>query len=639
MNTFIFPFITWLAGIIIILLFLFIISRNNLWFRKYGVTLFFVFWFLSFTVYFGGYFLGDGAGENSFFHAFSSLFSAIFSSSRIMAMELDLKEIGLLAEYEIYQALCSTTVFSAILLLGTTLLSNIGGSIIGRIRLLFLEIIGTRRNIYLIYGLSRETAYLISDIRRCDVKATILILQSRSESGEEEQQREMWQNDAFQYGASKVFISSERPLAFLTRVAGKCRKHTCVILMNPVRWKNTSMLQSFCSSTDSRKMEGIHFYVLYDRQKSERIARIKELQGWDIHWISKEELSARQMLMSPSFLDVFPSADCRNGYIGRRLRLAVIGYSGTAEELVCYLASCIQTAGMEICIDWFDEEIDSKTACFRIGRPELFKAVSLALLEEKAGSMEFYRYFMENGHRPDGIFLVQEEGRENADLAFRLREVLGQRENIPIFARMDSVHEDQDALKAAAIHSFGCMEQICSYDVLIGGKLDVMAKAVHCYYENYYGKIGDTESFWKEADLYEKRSSRAHAINIPWKLKCAGFRMTEGMQDNVFEKELAANPQLLHNLSVGEHLRWEASLFQEGWRTARPEDLPPEQSRDLENKLHVCLVPWEELAQAEDYYGIDYRGLDKRLVEALPDIVGKAGCRIRKEGEENAAGE
>lgn len=388
----------------------FFISRNNLWFRKYGITLFFIFWFLSFTVYFGGYFLGSELVGNRFFHAFSSLFSAIFSSSRIMAMELDLKETGRLAEYEVYQVLCSTIVFVAILLLGTTLLSNIGGSVIGRIRLLFLETIGTRRNVYLIYGLSRETVYLTGDIRRCDAKATILLLQSRSENGEEKEQQETWQNDAFQYGASKVFLSSEKPLNFLMHVAKKCRLNTYVILMNPVRWKNTSMLRNFCSSKDSQKIAKIHFYVLYDRSKSERIAQIKGLREWDIHWISKEEMSARQVLLSPSFLEVFPSADCHNGRIGRELRLAVVGYSDTAEELVCYLSSCIQTAGMRICIEWFDTEICSKTAYLRVSRPELFKAVSLELLEEEPGSMEFYQYFMENDHLPDGIFLVCDEG-------------------------------------------------------------------------------------------------------------------------------------------------------------------------------------------------------------------------------------
>lgn len=633
MNIFIFSLLTWLTGIAVILLFLFFISRNNLWFRKYGLTLFFVFWFLSFTVYFGGYFLGGGSGENRFFHAFSSLFSAIFSSSRIMAMELDLNETGRFAEYEVYRVLCSTIVFAAILLLGTTLLSNIGGSIIGRIRLLFLETIGTRRNVYLVYGISREAVYLISDIRRRDKKATVLLLQDRSEDGEQKERQEVWQNDAFQYGASKVLISSEKPLDFLVHVTGRCRRHTYVILMDPIRWKNTAMLQSFCSSKDSQKTAGIHFYVLYDRPKSERIAQIKGLQEWDIHWISKEEMSARQALLSPSFLNVFPAADCCKGCIGRALRLAVIGYSGTAEELFCYLSSCIQTAGMRICIDWFDTGIGSKTAYFRIGRPELFKAVSLVLSEKEAGSMEFYQYFMEKEHLPDGIFLVQEEGEKNVDLAFKMREFFRKQgqEHIPIFARMDSILADREALEASGIDSFGCMEQIYSYDVLIGEKLDAVAKAVHCYYENFYGKIGDMESFWKKATLYEKQSSRAHAVNIPWKLKSVGFRMAEGMRDDAFEKELADDPQLLNNLSVGEHLRWEARLFLEGWKTARPGELAPKQRKDNIKKLHACLVPWEELEQVENCYGVRYRDLDKHLVEALPDILQKVGCRIQKE--------
>lgn len=603
-----------------------------MWFRKYGFTLFLVFWFLGFTIYFGGYFFGTESGENRLFHAFSSLFSAIFSAGRIMAMELDLRETGRLAEYEIYQVLCSSIVFAAILLLGTALLSNIGGGVIGRIRLLFLKTTGTRRNVYFVYGLSQETVYLIEDIRRHDTRATILILQSRSEYSEQKEQQVTWQNDALQYGAARILLPSGKTLNFLVHVAGKCRRHIYVILMNTVQWKNAAMIREFCILQDWRKMPRVHFYVLYEREKSERIAQRTELQGWDIHWISNEELAARHVLMQPCILDFFPTEDCHDGYIGRDLRLAVIGYSKTAEELCYYLASCLQTAGMRICIDWFDGEICQKAAWFRVSRPELCKAASFEFLETEPGSGEFYQYFLDENHLPDAVFLACADSGKNAVLSLQMKDLLTRqnREQISVFARMDSIYEDQTALEAAGIHSFGCREQIYSYEVLIGEKLDIVAKAVHCYYKNFYGKIGDTENFWKEAGVYERQASRIHAVHIPWKLKCAGFQMEKGTGNTVFEKELAGNPKLFQNLSVGEHMRWEARLFLEGWRTARLEELPSKQNRDERKKLHACLVPWEELAAVERHYGVCYRDLDRHLVEALPDILARVGYQIKK---------
>ncbi len=621
---------TWLLGILAVLIFLYFMSRNNLWMRRYGMTLFLVFWFLGFTVYFIGYFFGSSISEDSIFHAISSLFSAIFSSGRIMAMEIDLKETGSLADYKLYQFICTFVIFSAILLLGATLLTNIGGGVIGRLRLLFLRTIGTRHNIYMIYGLSKETVYLIKDIRRSDKKATILLLHDRSEDMEQIEGGEALENDAFQQGAFRISFSAEKPLLFLEGIAKRCKKNMYLIFMHPVSWKNTSMVQDLLSS-HIKNLSRLHLYVLYDRRKSQHIAERGEFQGLDIHWISMEELTARQVIDMPCFLDVCPTDRCRDGRGDFEIRMAIVGYSGVAEELCRYLVSCVQIAGVKVSILLFDLKIGEKSAYFRMSNPEIFKAASIIPIELAPDTEGFYEYFIREEALPDAVFFTGDVGEETMNFAFRLQDVLKNqgKETLPLFVRMESVRENNLALKSVGIHSFGCMEQVYSYEVLIDEELDVIASAIDRYYKEYNVPYKAGENSWQEASIYEKMSSRAHAMHISWKLRCAGFQIVKGENSRIYEEKLKENPLLLENLSKGEHLRWNACLFSEGWRAAKPEEFPKGQHKDEVSKRHACLVSWEELNGVSQYYGRDFYKTDRELVLALGRILENAGYGIQ----------
>lgn len=632
MEEIIIPFITWIIGIAAILLFLYFISRHNLWIRKYGLTLFLAFWFLGFTIYFIGYFFGSEITDHRLFHAISSLFSSIFSSGRIVTMEIDLKETGRFSEYKVYQTACVTIIFSAILLLATTVLANIGGGIIGRIRFIFLQTIGTRQNVYLIYGLCRETVYMAGDIHRQDPKATILLLHDRNENtGKEEDCRKVLENDLFQHGAAKLSFTSEKPLPFLMRIAMKCRKQTFLLLMDCVCWKNTSLLGKL-NLPSLEAIPQLHLYILYEKGISECIAQESALQEWDIHWISHEELAARQVLMTSSFLDICPVCDGSCGRADQELKLAVVGYSQTAEELCRYLASCVQTAGMTVSLLLFDKKIQSKTAYFRVSNPEISKAASVVLMDMEPDSLEFYEFFQTEQNHPDGIFFAGDDEKHNTLYAFQLRELMQRctNRNIPFFVLRNSIQEEHRAFELSGFQSFGCMEQIYSYDVLIGEELDTIAKAVHRYYKVFYGEDGDMQLLWKQASLYEKMSSRALAIHIPWKLKCAGFQKVPGKPDNTYDEELVNNPELMENLSIGEHLRWNAYLFAEGWKMAAPEELPSNRNKDKKRKLHACLVSWEELVTVGTHYNVDYQHLDRHFIKSLAQILQNAGYTIQK---------
>lgn len=622
--------LTWAAGIVLLVVLLYFVSRHNLWFRRYGMTLFLGFLVLGFTVYFWGYFWGCEGDKGSILHAIGNLFLALFSAGRIFVVELDIGTTQAAEFNEIYRAVYGVVMFAAMLLLVVTVLANVGGGIIGRIRLTFLRTLGSRHNVYLIYGISDEAVHMVKDIYSKDRGSTVLLLCGRDEADDGEDRKRL-ENEAFRYGAFKISFTDGKRQPFLLQIAGRCRKHTYILCMSRERWKNVRMLGEICKRAPESRTARLHLYVLYESEKSRQIADGERFRGWDIHWTDPEQLTARQVMAMPEFLSICPEDGSADGRADRTLELAVVGYSRTAEELCRYLITGVQTAGMRVRLHMFGNGLERGMAYFKAENPQLSAVAGLTLRQEEPGSAEFYRFFEQESGRMDGIFYTGPDKEENTRLALRVGALVRRTDGaVPSFVWGRSVREDSDVLSAAGIACFGCMEQVYSYDILIGEALDAMAKAVHRYYKVFYGEDGDTESLWKQAGLYEKLSSRSLAVHIPWKLRCAGFEIVKGAKSGEFTRALEENPRLTENLSDGEHSRWAASLFTDGWRTAAPEELPQGKNKDTATKRHACLVSWEKLPEVSAYYGTDFRYLDTHLIKALEEILDDAGCSARR---------
>ena len=194
--------LTWAVGILLLLVLLYFVSRHNLWFRRYGMTLFMVFLVLGFTVYFWGYFWGCEGDKGN-------LFLALFSAGRIFVVELDIGTTQAAEFNELYRAVYGVVMFAAMLLLVVTVLANVGGGIIGRIRLMFLRTLGSRHNVYLIYGSSDEAVHMVKDIYRKDRGSTVLLLSGRDETADEEE-RKCIENEAFRYGALRYPLQTTK---------------------------------------------------------------------------------------------------------------------------------------------------------------------------------------------------------------------------------------------------------------------------------------------------------------------------------------------------------------------------------------------------------------------------------------------
>ena len=634
----------WGFGILIVVWLLYFITRHSLWFRKYSLPLFLLFLIFGFTLYFFGYQYGGDkpVGGSPLLRAVGDTFLALFCSGRMLSMELDIAEAGVLSDNSLYRALYGIVVFITMVLLATAILTNIGGGILGRIRFLFLRVFGSRQNVYFIYGISKESVCLTNDIRRKDPGSTVLLLEAREDTADPDSFARRLENEAFRRGAFKIAFSPDHEPSFLPRVLKKCRKELYLICMNPASEKNIFFLEKSLKLLEQEDVSRLRPYLVYEREKSRFMADTPPFSGWDIHWVDPAELAARQLLLLPGFPDILPLDRLQDGAAHEKLSLALLGFSKTAEFLYEYLSSCVQTAGLSVTFYLLDENTSKNSAWFLKSNPGLASLISFVPLDPEPETPEFYDLFSDSSTKLDGLFFLGEDSSQNVRLALRLREWLEkQGRPVPFFLLGQNIWGDRLVLDACRVSCFGLTEQIYSYDIFIEEKLDAMAKAVHLYYSDFRQSSGDPDALWKKASLYEKTSSRALALHFPWKSRCAGFEIVplqnsdpKTPSGSVFEKELEGNPALLHNLAVGEHRRWCAYLFSRGWQQISPEELPSGQSKDSSRKRHACLVDWEKLPEVDAYCGTNFQELDFHLIRSLENILHFAGYHLERRKEE-----
>lgn len=182
-------------------------------------------------------------------------------------------------------------------------------------------------------------------------------------------------------------------------------------------------------------------------------------------------------------------------------------------------------------------------------------------------------------------------------------------------------------------------------EVLCSDALDRMAVALNqCYCE---GNGRTAAENWASCDYFSRNSSRASADFVPALIRAAGRSV-----EQVLKGDWALTEEQLENLGRTEHLRWCAFHYVMGFETMSGEIFrercvryreEKEQlgksalriGKDTVERLHACLIPWEELDElsaAENAVTggkVDYKAMDCNNVLILPKVL-QAGLESRK---------
>ncbi|GMW02387.1 MAG: hypothetical protein AMXMBFR84_35230 [Candidatus Hydrogenedentota bacterium] len=123
-------------------------------------------------------------------------------------------------------------------------------------------------------------------------------------------------------------------------------------------------------------------------------------------------------------------------------------------------------------------------------------------------------------------------------------------------------------------------------------------------YDMPYELLGDVE----------KDENRAAARRIPDILALAGLRIEQSdLPHGAGVEDQLKQPHQLRRLAEAEHERWMAHRIKNGWRYS--------EQRDDAKKLHHALVPYADLAEAD-------QKKDQNSVKHFPEMLRRAGYRI-----------
>ena len=181
---------------------------------------------------------------------------------------------------------------------------------------------------------------------------------------------------------------------------------------------------------------------------------------------------------------------------------------------------------------------------------------------------------------------------------------------------------------------FGSLEEVYTYKNLIDSELEKLAKNVHLAYEEIFSDVSiNVSDALKRYNVFEvnKRSNRANALHIRYKLNLLGLDYTEKLDVEVVNMCDYYTKESLEKLSVSEHNRWMAFLETEGWEPSTKEEVYLYKESGISKgrhncpilKMHPYICEYEKLKDLSlDLEEKDTTIYDKELILRIPDILG-----------------
>ena len=310
----------------------------------------------------------------------------------------------------------------------------------------------------------------------------------------------------------------------------------------------------------------------------------------------------------------------------------IVGFGRTGQAVLRALAMNAQFAGSRFRATIVALDTDEYLGDFSLRSPELKDSCELRFASGNAHSAQIYQYLSSCAANLNYVALCSGDDRENEELADEYARFLAERGcRAPLLlCTASSVRRHVDG-GAAEVFCLFSPETLCSR------KLDEKAMLLN---HRYHFSEGHTkEEDWARCDYFSRMSCRASTDFLPAFLRSAGISSADAARES-----FAFPEETLENLAETEHLRWCAFHRVMGYRRM-PEELyrrRAEQaerereetgrsslrpSKDSENRLHACLIPWEDLdalsSLERELSGrkVDYKELDRDSVRMIPEML------------------
>ena len=422
-----------------------------------------------------------------------------------------------------------------------------------------------------------------------------------------------------------------------------------IVLMSDHVQESVETILTYAKSRDIPS-SSLKMYTLSDSElEKEAIERLSSQYPYDLHISDESSISARQLLLQYPLYQHIPFDG--NGKARSCVTVMVVGFGRVGQRVLRGLVQSGQFVGAAQRAILVDKDMASLRGRFQHRFPEIGSLCELEFHQCDTRSNDFFERLQEI-ESVNYIVCALGNDDQNEQTACDLRlHFLRTRGKSPFIAvrsdDTDVLWQDKDTANDGAVLErgicFGRNRHIYTESAIIRGEIDaqaMMVNAVYCGREN--AEFAEIQRLWYKLPWLSKESSRASADSIDAMLHLVGISREEA----AMRSQLTDDKELTEILAETEHKRWNGFHAAMGYRAMPLDEMrrrrklgmtPKDCTRDYEQKMHICLVPWDRLDAVTDAYNAlwadgedrkDYKNLDREIVKYIPLFV-KASKRAR----------
>lgn len=343
--------------------------------------------------------------------------------------------------------------------------------------------------------------------------------------------------------------------------------------------------------------------------------------------LNEPEMTARLLIRSYPPCNTLAFSD--QGRALQDFHALIIGFGSVGQAVLKQLVMNGQFVGSKFHISIFAPDYDQVTGKLFSECEELLNQYDIDFHTHDGRSQELYHYLNRNIETLRYIVLCTGNDLLNAEIAGELQPYLRRRGyNTPVYQCSHTGIRYKVNADEVCKHSIYTPELLCS------DKIDRMAMMMN---QSYCGTGTPLEN-WRKCDYFSRMSSRASADFS------AALLHSAGVSPHDAKKHWDPQGELLENLAKTEHMRWCAFHYAMGFRAMRQNEFDARAeiyrrelaetgvgkiriSKDLKQRIHACLVPWEELDHLSEQENAitgkntDYKEMDRNNVRAIPNVL------------------
>lgn len=308
----------------------------------------------------------------------------------------------------------------------------------------------------------------------------------------------------------------------------------------------------------------------------------------------------------------------------------IVGFSKLGQAVLKQLVQTGQFEGSKFHVTVYDPNMDNIMGLINHSTKTMFENYNIELKRIDAKSMEFYQNLLDNSD-VSYVATCLPNPEKNMEIALDIQSFMQkEKRDAKVFCCGEDSVYFYDWKKHIQKKTSTCTRE--TLDIALADARAMVLNYIYCHTNSDVDK--EPLDYWINAPYMDKMSSRASADFAK------SYCNVMGIDAKTIAKveKLNVTDEQLDNLAKTEHLRWCAFHYVMGYDKMPEEEFAKKAeayktdssvkiNKDNENRLHICLVPWDDLDELSEKVAAatgkvkDYKQDDRNNILMLPKLL------------------